>query len=115
MSEIPPTGENTKIQDLAMEIIAFAGDGHAESLRAIDEEFAENSVESINLLEKAHGNIERAHKAQTKLLQMEAKGEEITPSLLMVHAQNHLMNSILINELSEKMIQMYRKLKEREV
>ena len=50
-----------------------------------------------------------AHKMQTKLIEQDA-GEARQPmTLIMVHAQDHLMNSLLARELSEEIIHLYQR------
>mgnify|MGYP003483022878 FL=1 len=52
----------------------------------------------------------RAHDIQTQLICKEADGEEIKIGILMVHAQDHLMCSILARELVEELIKIYKKI-----
>ena len=47
-----------------------------------------------------------AHDVQTQLITSEINGEKTETSLLMVHAQDHLMTSILARDLIEEMIGM---------
>ena len=47
---------------------------------------------------------------QTELICNEADGNGIAMNLLMVHAQDHLMNSILARELVEELIDVYRRI-----
>ncbi|MCH1622954.1 PTS lactose/cellobiose transporter subunit IIA, partial [Enterobacter hormaechei] len=48
-------------------------------------------------------------KMQTKLIEQDA-GEARQPmTLIMVHAQDHLMNSLLARELSEEIIHLYQR------
>ena len=52
----------------------------------------------------------KAHHAQTQLLVQEANGEKAEFSILLVHAQDHLMNSITFVDLAKEMIEMYRRI-----
>ena len=53
--------------------------------------------------------LRAAHKMQTKLIEQDA-GEARQPmTLIMVHAQDHLMNSLLARELSEEIIHLYQR------
>ncbi|HAV1653500.1 TPA: PTS lactose/cellobiose transporter subunit IIA, partial [Enterobacter hormaechei subsp. xiangfangensis] len=55
------------------------------------------------------GYARQAHKMQTKLIEQDA-GEARQPmTLIMVHAQDHLMNSLLARELSEEIIHLYQR------
>ena len=49
-----------------------------------------------------------AHDVQSKLITGEINGDKTETSLLMVHAQDHLMTSILARDLIEEMIGMLR-------
>ena len=46
----------------------------------------------------------KAHQAQTDLLVKEANGENVTLNVLLIHAQDHLMTSMLALELIQEMI-----------
>lgn len=54
-----------------------------------------------------------AHKTQTRLIQDEINGEKVDTSLLMIHAQDHLMTALSEKSLIEKMIELYKKLEEK--
>lgn len=49
-----------------------------------------------------------AHKTQTRLIQDEINGEKVDTSLLMIHAQDHLMTALSEKSLIEKMIELYK-------
>jgi len=61
-----------------------------------------------------HSNISRAvktvikaHHIQTQLLSTEAAGEHLSVDVLLVHAQDHLMCSMLAQELVQELICLY--------
>ncbi|QLK18999.1 PTS lactose/cellobiose transporter subunit IIA [Raoultella ornithinolytica] len=61
------------------------------------------------LLNEADGYARRAHLMQTRLIEQDA-GEAHQPmTLIMVHAQDHLMNSLLAREFSEELIHLYQR------
>ena len=66
--------------------------------------------EATELLNQAKQRSLQAHELQTELICSEADGEKVEINLLMVHAQDHLMNSILARELVEEMIEIYKKI-----
>ncbi|EAG9877164.1 PTS lactose/cellobiose transporter subunit IIA, partial [Listeria monocytogenes] len=49
-----------------------------------------------------------AHHSQTSLIQGEARGEKAEVSLLLVHAQDHLMNAITFKDLAKEIVDLYR-------
>ncbi|SHK70986.1 PTS system, cellobiose-specific IIA component [Clostridium cavendishii DSM 21758] len=90
------------------EIIAHAGDSRGYTFEALREARKNNFKEAEGLLVKAKEELTLAHNTQTKLIQAEINGEDIKISLLMVHAQDQLMDAISENTLVEEMIEMYR-------
>ena len=54
--------------------------------------------------------IKEAHRVQTDLIQKEAGGEKTEVTLLMVHAQDHLMNAITVKELASEFVELYKKM-----
>jgi len=52
-----------------------------------------------------------AHRFQTQLIQQEAGGETVPVSLLLIHAQDHLMNAIMLKDLAGEIIELYSRLK----
>ena len=61
-------------------------------------------------LEEAKAGIGRAHGMQTELIGMDEGVGKIPVSLILVHAQDHLMNAMLIQDLATDMIELYRRL-----
>ena len=57
------------------------------------------------LMDQADENINKAHEVQTSLIQAEVRGEGKTYiSLLMVHAQDHLMNAMTVRDIVKSII-----------
>ncbi|KOS28165.1 PTS cellobiose transporter subunit IIA [Bacillus anthracis] len=71
-------------RSIAMEAIQFAKQGKMEKAN--------------EKMTKAKEEIKEAHHIQTDLIQKEARGEKTEISLLLVHAQDHLMNAITVKE-----------------
>ena len=66
------------------------------------------------MLKEADEALLSAHNVQTEIIQAEVSGEAITPSVLFVHSQDHLMTAIEAKTLIEGMIRMYRRIDELE-
>lgn len=82
----------------AFEALEYAKDGDFGKA----EEYMKNSkIES-----------KKSHKVQTTLIQNEANGIENQFSILLIHAQDHLMTSLLAQELIERMIDTEKELHE---
>lgn len=98
------------VQELSMKIIGLAGDAFSYYFQALDEAKKNNPEKSDELLKKGDDSLNKAHKMQTEMIVSEAKGEQSEYSILMVHAQDHLMNAILVKKLVKEFMEIYKKL-----
>lgn len=87
-----------------MAIITFGGDARSSCLKAVKAAQQGKLEEADKLIENGKKNLTIAHNTQTKLIQAELRGESGKISLLMVHAQDHLMNAITVMDLATEMI-----------
>ena len=70
----------------------------------------QKSMEAEKLIEEASELINEAHKVQTNMIQMEAAGNKVDVSFLMVHAQDHLMTVILLREIVKNFVNLAKKI-----
>ncbi|HHD7742247.1 TPA: PTS lactose/cellobiose transporter subunit IIA [Enterobacter hormaechei] len=97
------------LEEAVMEIIVNAGQSRSLCFEALHAARQGNLDEAKSLLREADGYARQAHKMQTKLIEQDA-GEARQPmTLIMVHAQDHLMNSLLARELSAEIIHLYQR------
>ena len=97
------------LEEAVMEIIVNAGQSRSLCFEALHAARQGNIDEAKSLLREADGYARQAHEMQTKLIEQDA-GEARQPmTLIMVHAQDHLMNSLLARELSEEIIHLYQR------
>ena len=94
-----------ELEDAVMEIIVNAGQSRSLCFEALHAARTGNIDEARLLLNEADGYARRAHQMQTQ-----DAGEARQPmTLIMVHAQDHLMNSLLAREFSEELIHLYQR------
>jgi len=96
--------------EVAMGLIAGAGDSRAYSMEAIDcarEGEFNNARDSIK---KAVSAMVETHEIQTQLIrdEMEGKGEGV--SLIMAHAQDHLNLALIMRDIAEEFITLYERI-----
>lgn len=101
--------ENSKYEMIAMNIIASAGEARSASIEALREAREGNFEEAEKLIAEAEETIQTAHKSQMDLLVQEANGEKAELSILLIHAQDHFMTSLLALDLSREIIELYKK------
>ncbi|TJX62561.1 PTS lactose/cellobiose transporter subunit IIA [Soehngenia saccharolytica] len=96
-----------ELELIIMDLINNSGEAKSVCMEAIA--FAKNNdIKSAReALDKADEKISLAHKSQTKLIQSEAKGDRKEFSLLLVHAQDHLMGSIMMKDIAREFVDLY--------
>lgn len=110
MSEVSAAQSVTKeeLSMIAFEIIAYSGDARSKLLEAVKNAKNKN-IEQCNLLiEEAKQCLTDAHNAQTKMIVAEARGENLDVGFLTVHAQDHLMTTLLLQDIIENLLDIYR-------
>lgn len=93
---------------ISFNIIANSGDARSFAFGALEAAKAGNFEEADELLKKSEAAATIAHKAQTELLFKEANGEKNEVNVLLVHSQDHLMTSMLAQELIKEIILLYK-------
>jgi len=88
------------------QIISLAGDSRSLAFEALRCARKGDFDQAREKLEEARKSSVQVHQIQTKMLTEEAQGEKTEVSLLMVHAQDHLMTSMLARDLIEELVQM---------
>ena len=89
-------------------IIAHAGDARSYAFGALEAAKAGNFEEAEALLKQSNDAAVEAHHMQTELLVNEANGNKTPVDVLLVHAQDHLMTSMLAVELIKELIEIYK-------
>lgn len=100
--------ENQAIDIVSMTIIANSGDARSFAYGALEAAKKGDFEEAEELLKKSDESATLAHKAQTELLFKEANGEHQEVNVLLVHAQDHLMTSMLAVELIKEIILLHK-------
>ena len=100
------------IFEMAMQLIAGAGDSRSYSMEAISNAREGNFTEARACIEKAKEGMVRTHEVQTELIRGEMLGTKTEITLLMVHAQDHLTAAMLMRDMAEEFIHLYKTMKE---
>ncbi|GGN55206.1 PTS lactose/cellobiose transporter subunit IIA [Oceanobacillus indicireducens] len=95
------------IDNLSMQIILYAGNAKNALHEALQQARIGDFSHTQNRLEEASKELLQAHKIQTRFIQEEAKENLGGLSILLVHAQDHLMTVMSEKELIEEMIHLY--------
>jgi cellobiose PTS system EIIA component len=100
------------IEQVVFDIIVHAGNARTEAYAALKAAEGGDFDQAAKLLQRAEEEMAIAHKVQTGIIQQEAAGNNIEITLLVVHAQDHLMTAIAEKNLIEGMVGMQKTIRE---
>ena len=98
---------NEELEEIAMTIIANSGAARSAAFEALQKVKNKDFDDAEALLKSADDSLQVAHEAHRKLLQLDAKGEVTSVSILLCHAQDHLRGSALAKDLIGEMVLLY--------
>lgn len=93
------------------EIIVHSGNARGLAYEALTAAEEYDFDQATELMKQAQEELRLAHHTQTELIQAELNGTPADKTLLMIHAQDHLMTSMSEQKLIEHMIRILQKLK----
>lgn len=94
-------------EEAVMGIIINAGNSRSLCYEALNHAKAGDFEHANKLIAMASEAGKEAHAIQTKLIEADEGMGKTTMTLVMVHAQDHLMTSILCREIITELIQIY--------
>lgn len=94
---------------VGLEIVAHAGDARSNLMRALEAAKEGDYNRAEALVKQADESISLAHATQTSMIQAEARGEGAEFGFIMVHGQDHLMTTMLLRDMMQHMIELYRR------
>lgn len=97
-----------KQTEMIMSLIVNGGNARSLAMQAIYAAKKGNFDEASQKLLECNDFLLKAHRGQTELLTKEASGEKTEITLLMIHAQDHLMNAITVKDLATEIVDLYK-------
>ena len=92
------------------QLITHSGDAKSLLFEAIQLAKTGDAAGAADKISQAEEHLSMAHKEQTGLIQLEAQGKPAEVSLLLIHAQDHLMNAIMFKDLTKELVEVYARL-----
>lgn len=86
-------------------LVLHGGNARGEAYEAIDAAAEFDFARAEDHLQQAEKELEHGHKWQTELVQT---AEEVPPTFLSIHAQDHLMTALAELNLAKRLVQNYR-------
>ena len=99
-----------EISMIGFEIVAYAGDAQTDLIAALDAARAGDFERADSLHAQANQELIDAHDVQTRLLSQEAGGSELEVTFIMVHAQDTLMTTMMLEKQTRFMIDEYKRI-----
>lgn len=96
------------LEEISFNIICFAGNARSMCMEALELSRKGKFDEAEKLIVEAEEELHKSHEFQTKLIMAEANGDKLTPNILLIHSQDHLMNAMIVKDMAREMIQMYK-------
>ncbi|EAR57542.1 PTS system, cellobiose-specific IIA component [Photobacterium sp. SKA34] len=91
-------------EEFVMSLIVQAGQTRSMLMTAIREAKNGNFDEADSLVKNASLSLKEAHQIQTKLIEYDEGEGKLPVHIVMVHAQDHLMNAVLMMDLATEII-----------
>lgn len=104
--------KNLSREDIGMigfEIVAYAGDARSSLLEAIKCAKKGEFDKIDDLVKDAQENLNIAHAKQTEMLVLDAQGKDLEIGFIMIHAQDHLMTTMLLKDIVYDICEIYKK------
>ena len=102
--------ENKDYESISFELISKSGSAFSLLVEALMN-VRNGNYEVEDIISQAKALMDEAHNMQTRLVTQEAQGNALKMGVLLVHAQDHLMNCVLMFTIVEEFIQMYKEMR----
>lgn len=96
------------IEEISFGIISYAGDSFYQMREAIQSAKKKEFEKADEHMKEAKKLLREAHDIHTKVIVGESGGGKAEYSVLLTHAQDTMMNSILFETIAEEFIEMYK-------
>ncbi|MBU5591898.1 PTS lactose/cellobiose transporter subunit IIA [Clostridium sp. MSJ-4] len=98
------------MEQIVLNLIMNSGDARSYAMEAIQSAKDGDFNTAEDLMKKCNEQLDHAHSAQTSLIQSEASGNKTELSLLLVHAQDHLMTTLTLKDLALEIIDIHKRI-----
>ncbi|BCZ48815.1 PTS cellobiose transporter subunit IIA [Clostridium gelidum] len=96
-------------EQIAFNIIANSGSAKSLYMEVLNKCEVEEFDSIDDMFKEAEEYLIVAHKTHTELIQKEARGEETKFSLLLMHAEDQLMQTETMKVIAQKFYKLYKK------
>jgi len=101
--------DSEQYENILMELLVHSGSARSSALMALQHARAGDFVAANEEMAASHDAVKQAHHIQTQLIGLDQGCGKLTVTLITVHAQDHLMNAMVIQDLATDVIELYRR------
>ena len=105
------SSEAEELEEVVMGLIINSGQARSLAYAALKQAKQGDFAAAKTMMEQSRMALNEAHLVQTKLIEGDQGEGKMKVSLVLVHAQDHLMTSMLARELVTELIELHEKLK----
>lgn len=98
------------LETTIMELLVNAGAARSAALTALQMARKGDFAAAEQSMIESREYVRQAHTIQTRLIGLDEGTGKLPVNLITVHAQDHLMNAMVIQDLAGDMIELYRRL-----
>lgn len=99
-----------KLELISFQIISSVGMAKSSYIEAIQEAKKGNFEKAKACINEGKNSFAQGHKAHAELIQSETSGEGISPTLLLLHAEDQMMSAETCKILAEELIESYERI-----
>lgn len=111
LDNLPETdAANDALEEVVMGLIINSGQARSLAYNALKQAKLGDFETAKTLMEQSHAALHEAHRVQTQLIESDEGQGKIKVSLVLVHAQDHLMTAMLARELISELIELHEKM-----
>ncbi|CNG81825.1 PTS N,N'-diacetylchitobiose transporter subunit IIA [Yersinia enterocolitica] len=107
VDDVQPTDE---LEDVVMGLIINAGQARSLAYKALKHAKIGDFAQAEELMAQSRKALNEAHLVQTQLIEADQGEGKTRVTLVLVHAQDHLMNAMLARELISELIELHQKI-----
>ncbi|HDR6246498.1 TPA: PTS lactose/cellobiose transporter subunit IIA [Bacillus cereus] len=95
-------------EQINFQLILHSGTARSKIIQSL-REYREGNIDNSNkLLQEAEADLKIAHNVHFQIIQKESNGVKIEFSLLLLHAEDHLMSTLTMKELVSEMLEVFK-------
>lgn len=99
------------MEAICFEMICHAGEARSSFIEAIQKAKQGDFVNAEKLIASGKESYRLGHAVHLRLIQTEMEGKGEPPALILIHAEDHMMNAENFKILSEEFVELYQHIK----